>query len=63
MWLSCTAEGIGSYWASPKSILEAKEFLQLQEGERCLGLFFMGYHNAPETDRKRIAINEKTIWL
>ncbi|MCB0586246.1 MAG: nitroreductase, partial [Phaeodactylibacter sp.] len=27
MWLSCTAYGIGCYWSSPRSILEADEFL------------------------------------
>lgn len=63
MWLSTTAAGLGSYWSSPGSILKANEFLGLKEGERCLGLFFMGHHNAPEMDRKRISVDEKTSWL
>ena len=36
MWLSCTTLGIGSYWSSPKSIIEAKEFLGLDENEKCI---------------------------
>lgn len=43
MWLSSTAYGIGSYWSSPSSITNASDFLALKDGERCLGLFYMGY--------------------
>ena len=43
MWLSCTAYGIGAYWSSPSSIIRANDFLQLKAGERCFGLFYMGY--------------------
>ncbi|MCB0704536.1 MAG: nitroreductase [Saprospiraceae bacterium] len=56
MWLSCTAYGIGAYWSSPSSIIKAGEFLQLASGERCLGLFYMGYFDgqAPPVDRKPV---------
>lgn len=63
MWLSCAAYGIGAYWSSPQSIMEAEELLQLKEGERCLGLFYMGYHNLPNLPGKRSAIEDKTIWI
>jgi len=62
MWLSCTANNIGCYWSSPRSILEADIFLNLNEGERCLGLFYMGYHNLPELPGKRKPIADKVIW-
>lgn len=63
MWLSCTAYGIGSYWSSPRSIIEARDFLSLSEGERCLGLFYMGYHQLPEISGKRTSITEKVTWV
>jgi nitroreductase len=63
MWLSCTAHNIGCYWSSPKSILQGNDFLQLAEGERCLGLFYMGNHDLPELPGKRTDIHEKTVWL
>ena len=63
MWLTCTAHQVGCYWSSPKSILEATAFLQLQPGERCLGLFYMGYHNMPEVPGKRQPIAEKVVWV
>ncbi len=63
MWLTCTAHGIGSYWSTPKAALEAETFLGLAEGERCLGLFYMGYHDMPELPGKRSPVAEKTTWI
>lgn len=63
MWLSCSAYGIGCYWSSPKSILEANEFLNLAKGERCLGLLYMGYHELPHILGKRQPIKDKIEWL
>ncbi len=63
MWLSCTAYGIGCYWSSPESILKADEFLGLQAGEKCYGLFYMGYYDGPELKSKRTPIEEKVEWI
>ncbi len=63
MWLTCAVYGIGSYWSTPAAALKANEFLRLQEGERCLGLFYMGYHDMPEIPGKRTPVEEKTIWM
>ncbi|MBI1224596.1 MAG: nitroreductase [Bacteroidetes bacterium] len=63
MWLTCTAYGIGSYWSTPPAALVADEFLGLAEGERCLGLFYMGYHDLPELPSKRSPISEKITWI
>ncbi|HMQ62270.1 MAG TPA: nitroreductase [Flavilitoribacter sp.] len=64
MWLSCTAYGIGCYWSTPASILEAASWLELPEGERCLGLLYMGYPvenlNLPG---KRAPVEDKVRWL
>lgn len=62
MYLTCAAHNIGCYWSSPRSILEARDFLQLGEGESCLGLFYMGYHDLPQLQGKRQPISDKTIW-
>jgi nitroreductase len=63
MWLTCAAMGLGCYWGTPKAALEANEFLNLQPGERCLGLFYLGWHEAPEVPGKRRPVAEKTLWL
>ena len=62
MWLTCTAYNIGCYWSSPRSILEANDFLALKPGERCLGLFYMGYHEMAGIQGKRRPIEEKVEW-
>lgn len=62
MSLTLFAKGIGNYWSSPKSILEAKEFLGLKEGERCLGLLYMGYFDNPGLEGKRKPIQDKVEW-
>ena len=66
MWLTCSILGIGCYWSSPTAItLRGQDFLKLAADERCLGLFYMGYHNVSTADlpavRKPIA--EKITWL
>ncbi|MBV6442406.1 MAG: nitroreductase [Haliscomenobacteraceae bacterium CHB4] len=63
MWLTCTAMGLGCYWSTPRAALEAGTFLNLQPGERCLGLFYLGWHTMPELPGKRRPVAEKTAWL
>ncbi len=63
MWLTCTALGIGSYWSSPKAAYHADKFLELQQGEKCLGLFYMGYYEGPELQGKRGDIRSKIRWM
>ena len=62
MWLTATAYGIGAYWGTPGAIHRAKEFLDLGDGEQCLGFFFMGYTDDPFPEGKRGDIAEKVRW-
>ena len=63
MWLHCTELGIGAYWSSPGLIRYMDEFFDMQDGERCLGFFYMGYYDEvlPEASREPVA--EKVAWL
>src|SRR5690606_10096383 len=63
MYLTCTAYDVGCYWATPAAALAADDFLNLNEGERCLGLLYMGYHDGDVEDSKRNPIEEKTVWM
>lgn len=64
MWLSCAAIGLGGFWGSPRAALEANEFLQLESHERCLGLFYLAWHEMPtEVLGKRGDVAEKTTWM
>jgi len=42
MYLTCTANGVGCYWSSPKIVDQLKESLTIEENQKCLGLFYMG---------------------
>lgn len=65
IWLSAHAYGIGMYWSSPKYAYgeDMAKFLNLKDGERCLGFIFMGYHRSPELPAKRTSIQEKVEWI
>lgn len=62
MWLSCTALGVGCYWSTPGSIHDYGQFRPLEEGERCIGLLYMGYKGQDVPDSKRGPIEEKIKW-
>lgn len=56
MYLTCTAYGLGGFWASPGIINSPKfkEFLQLEGDDKCIGLFYIGYPSIdwPKAHRK-----------
>lgn len=63
MWLTATAYGIGAYWSTPDLLEYFHEFDPLAEGEKCIGLFYLGYANIPQTHPPRKPIEEKVKWL
>ena len=64
MWLTAHSMNIGAYWSSPGLINSMGQHVAMQEGERCLGLFYLGKFDdeLPEGNRKT-TIEEKTTWL
>lgn len=63
MWLCCTELGIGSYWSSPGLIKYMDEFFEMNEGEKCLGFFYMGYYGGEVLEVTRGSIENKTVWM
>lgn len=64
MWLTCTANDIGCYWSSPKLINYMGSFFDFEEGERCLGFFYLGYYDEDEKNTsKREPIESKVQWI
>lgn len=61
--LTVHAHGLGGYWSSPAVISKLGDHLELKENEQCLGLFYMGYHNAPERKAIRTPIEDKIKWV
>lgn len=64
MYLTCTAYGIGGFWATPKllDLPESKTFLELGENDKCLGLFYMGYPSIDWPKGHRKPIEYVTKW-
>jgi nitroreductase len=63
MWLCCTEMGIGCYWSSPGLIRFMGEFLELNQGEECLGFLYMGYYDDIPPEVERRPIGEKVTWM
>ena len=64
MYLTCTAMGLASFWASPKFIYSQKMnvFLDLGEKDKCLGLFYVGYPEGEWPKSRRKPIEYLTEW-
>lgn len=63
--MALTAESlqVGAYWSSPPLIDYLGPFLGLSDQEKCIGLFYMGYHQADVKPANRSAISEKVTWM
>lgn len=53
MWLACTELNIGAYWSSPSYKDLVSDFFNLNEGESCLGFFYMGKYNGELEEGER----------
>ena len=42
MYLTSTVHQIGCYWSTPGMIKHLGEFLNLEENQKCIGLFYLG---------------------
>ena len=62
MWLCCAEMGIGAYWSSPGLIKYMDEFFEMNEEERCLGFFYMGYSDDELPEAIRGSIADKVVW-
>lgn len=64
MHLTCTAYGLGGFWATPKLIkLTAfKEFLEIGEKDQCVGLFYIGYPAIEWPKAHRKPLEYVAIW-
>jgi len=63
--MALTAESlqVGAYWSSPPLIDDLGDLLSLGENEKCIGLFYMGYHNEKPWAPNRTSIEEKVRWM
>ncbi len=65
MHLTCTAYGLGGFWATPKLIYsqEMNHFLKIGEKDKCLGLFYIGYPAIEWPTAHRKPLEYTTEWI
>lgn len=63
MALSAEALNVGAYWSSPGMIANLNDYLNLEEQEKCYGIFYMGYHNEAPREAQRSPMEEKIKWI
>lgn len=64
MHLTCTAYGIGGFWATPGLISSPKmnAFLNIGPEDKCLGIFYMGYPAEAWPKGQRRPLEYMTEW-
>lgn len=63
MWLAATALGVSGYWSTPNAMEVLQEFFNLTEGQKCLGLFYLGYSDETPQIPNRTMWQEKVSWV
>lgn len=63
VWISLETEGLGGYWSSPGYIDQMGSFLNLAEGEKCLGIFYLGNYSGGHVEGSQGDYREKVTWL
>lgn len=64
LWLSCCAHGLGCYWSTPDYAIGNDPFFELEAGQKCLGLFYIGVPQdnlSAKSGRK--PVENKTRWI
>lgn len=64
MWLMTQELNLGGYWSSPACIHDLAEIVSMQEGESCIGFFYLGrVQEKPTAGTRKTTAEEKTTWL
>jgi nitroreductase len=65
MHLTCTAYGLGGFWSTPGFLSSplTYQFLQLDEQDSCIGIFYMGYPQSEWPQGQRKPIEYVTEWV
>jgi nitroreductase len=64
LWLALDEAELGGYWSSPGFLCgDYGQWPGAADNERCLGVFYIGHHNAPDLPRPRGPWEEKVTWV
>lgn len=63
MWLMAGQLGLAGYWSSPGYIEDMQDELELADGERCLGFFYLGEYDGSMPEAVREPVKDKITWF
>ncbi len=63
MWLACSALGIGCYWSSPSLKDHISDFIPMEAGMKCLGMFYIGSFDGSWPIGRRAAMTDKVQFI
>jgi len=65
IWLSTVAYGLGGYWSTGGVTYdkEAWSFFGLQDNDKLMGFFYLGYIATPSVRSSRKPVRDKTVWV
>ena len=65
IYLSVTAYGLGGYWTTGgvTYLEKAKAYFGLEEQDRLMGFFYIGYIAQPSTGATRLPLDAKVKWV
>ena len=62
LWLRATELGLGGYWSTPAYLDQVDQLIEIENHERCLGLFYIGVFDGPTPTREPGDWREKVKW-
>lgn len=62
LWLTATEMGLGGYWSTPAYVDQINHLIPMEEGETCLGLFYLGAYEGSMPTREPGDWREKVQW-
>lgn len=63
MWISLEQYGLGGYWSTPALCQFLGEHVSIEENEKCLGFFYIGYCEPSDRIILKKPIEEKVEWI
>ncbi|MEM7549591.1 MAG: nitroreductase [Bacteroidota bacterium] len=63
IWIACQQYDLGGYWSTPPLVKYLGELVPLKPNEKCIGFFYLGYHEANDRIMPKKPIEEKVEWV
>lgn len=63
IWLTATEIGLGAFWATPQFMPFLEDILKIEQGQKPLGFFYLGYVALEYPSQGRGPVENKVEWM